>query len=232
MAFDPTVITSVNVVRDDAELLITWTTTAPAGTLFQVYLDRARVWCGTALQCVLPWPVSRVTIDVGAVASNEGNVNFATTLPALTGTGDRAQLSWLGGTYLDANGHDDVKSFEVFGATVAGGSVSYTTLLATVLAYEQDVPADGFGVGGFGQGGFGKAASAYSWTSGPLSSGVWTFAVRTLDFAGNVTTGVTTTITISTAPRPPAAFSDGKRLHYTYNATSHVATLTWQASPT
>lgn len=232
MAYDASVISSVRVMRDDAEMLVTWASTSPIGTLYQVYLDRRRVWCGTALRCKLPWPIARVTIDVGAVASYEGNVDLSASLPALPGVGNRASLAWLGGTYEDASGNDDVAGFRVYASLTAGGSISYTKPVATIPAYEQgSIPLDGFGLGGFGQGGFGRSASNYAWQSGPLGSGVWGFAVRVVDTEGNESAGVTTSITITGPPRPPVPYSDGRRVRYTYNSGTRVPTLTWNASP-
>ena len=76
---------------------------------------------------------------------------------------------------------------------------------------------DGFGFGGFGYGGFGQAAGTYTWTSNPLSSGNWSYAVVPYDSAGNVGTPGS-----SRHDQVPAAraggFSDETRLHYTYDA--------------
>jgi hypothetical protein len=38
-------------------------------------------------------------------------------------------------------------------------------------------------------------------------------------------------VTIAAPPAPPAQYADGTRLKYTYNATTHAVTLTWNASP-
>ena len=52
------------------------------------------------------------------------------------------------------------------------------------------------------------------------------------NLAGNACASPTpTTVTIAAAPRPPASDANGNRLAYSFNATTHVATLNWQSSP-
>jgi hypothetical protein len=145
----------------------------------------------------------------------------------------RASLSWLGGTYLDPSGLDDIQGFLIYGSDVPGGPIDYATPLATVPAYPGGWISDGFGLGGFGQGGFGRSATSYGWESGPLSSGTWSFAVVPYDVAGNSRVpGQVATVAISQAPLPPAASADGSLLSYLYaGPTTRTATLTWQPSP-
>jgi hypothetical protein len=144
---------------------------------------------------------------------------------------DRAQLSWLGGSYLDASGNDDVSGFQVYGEILPGSGMDYQNPLAEICAYPGGILIDGFGLGGYGQGGFGRAASVYTWTSQALYSGTWTFGVAPVDAAGNRGTPALTSITILAPPRPPAAFPDGSRLNYTFNPDARTVTLFWQASP-
>lgn len=228
--FDQSVITEVRPpVWDGSALHLEWTSTAPRGTTYQVYVARALAWYGTSTWVSIPMPSSRVRIDIGAVGPGEGATDFSALLPAAPQ--DRARLSWLGGSYLDATGNDDVSAFRVFGETAPGGGIDFGTVLAEIPAYPGGVLADGFGLGGYGQGGFGRAASSYAWTSPALRSGAWSFAVVPVDAAGNQGTAEFATVTILSPPRPPAAFSDGTRLKYTYNANDHTVTLFWQASP-
>lgn len=208
---------------DRGELLLTWSGTGP----FQVYVDRRLSYQGYASRCRLPLPPSPVRIDVGSIAAGDLGTDFSASLSLPPGGGNLATLTWLGGTYLGA----DIRGFHVYSGAAPGGTISYTTPVATVPAYIGQI-LDGFGMGGFGQGGFGRSASSYSWTSGPLAAGTWNLGIKSFDAAGNEGSPQTTTATTAGPPRAPAPFSDNTRLHKSYNGTSHVATLTWQASPT
>lgn len=227
-----TAVTDVRLTRDETDLFVAWTSTEADGTVFQVYYNRELVWSGTERKTRVPYDgTARCRIDVGFVGSAEGHTDYSASLPSGTGTGDRVTLTWLGGTYLDPTGNDDVQGFRVYMSTVAGGAVSYASPVADIAAYGSTEPLDGYGLGGYGEGGYGRSASNYSWTSNPLGPGVWNFAIKSYDSAGNEGTASTTSKTVAAPPRPPAVYSDGTRLRYTYNATTHVPTLTWQASP-
>lgn len=230
MPFDQSTIVDVAPpVWDGSTLQLSWTSTAPAGTTFQVYVARRLAWSGTARWVSLTMPDSRVRVDVGAVGAGEGDLDFSSSFPGATA--DRVTLAWLGGSYLDPTGRDDVQGFRVFGPPAPGAAVDYTTPLAEIPAYPGGTPIDGYGIGGFGQGGFGKAGSSYSWTSSALEGGAWTFAVASFDAAGNLGTPTTSTTTIAAPPRPPAAAADGSRLQYLYDPATRQVTLTWNPSP-
>lgn len=229
MAFSQANITEVRVERDDADLLVRWSSSDAAGTPFQVYVDRRLAWHGTQRSCTIPAPhaAGNVPIDVGAVAAGEEALDLSGSLPAVVGTGGRARPEWEGGTFLDA----EIESFHVYMGATPGGAVSYAEPVATITAYPQGIYTDGFGRGGFGRGGFGRSASVYAWTSLPLGPGTWNFGVKPVDSAGNEGTATTGSVAISVPPRPPAASSSGVRLTYTYNASTRVVTLNWLASP-
>ena len=72
-----------------------------------------------------------------------------------------------------------------FGSGSYGG-ITLTSLQADIAAYPAGISMDGFGLGGFGLGGFGAAASTYTWTSDPLTTGPSTDAVVPYDSAGNL----------------------------------------------
>lgn len=226
MSFSQATITDVRTYRDGSELVIEWNSSSPQGTVFQVYLGGRRLWSGTRRTVHVPWPRDPVTIDVGTVAAGEGGTDFAGTLAAAPE--DRAYLTWLGGLFLGA----DIAGFRIYGSSGPGLAVDYSNVLATLPAYVGGITTAGFGVGGFGQGGFGSSAGSYSWTSGRLGAGEWRFAVAPYDSHGNQDESpATASVVIMSPPRAPAADGDGVRLAYTYNATTHVATLTWLASP-
>jgi hypothetical protein len=234
MAFSQsTIIGQPTIVLDSADLLVSWQCSATPPVYFQVYAGGKLAYAGQSTRCHLPYPgpLRHLQIEVGTVLSGELHTDFSSSLPAVPGTGDRAVLTWLGGTYLDATGADDVQGFAVFGSLVAGGAVSYAARLATIPAYAGGVPLDGFGVGGFGQGGFGRSAASYTWQSGPLGNGVWSFAIESIDKEGNMSAGHTATVTISVPPNPPAESAPGVRLTRTFSPSTHKATLSWLASP-
>jgi hypothetical protein len=227
--FDQSSITEVKPpVWDGSALQLEWSSTASEGTVFQIYVGRALVWHGTSRWAAIPMPSTRARIDIGAVETGEETTDFSDKLPAVSS--DRAKLSWLGGTYLDPSGSDDVTGFLIYGEATPGGGIDYTTPLAEICAYPCGILTDGFGLGGFGQGGFGRAASFYEWTSPALQTGMWSFAVVSSDAASNPGAPALTSVAITTAPRPPAPFADGSRLKYSYNAAARTVTLNWQPS--
>jgi hypothetical protein len=237
MPFTQTSISDVRILRDGPEIYVAWDSTAPWGAIFQVYADRRLAWFGKARSCQIPAPTNagsrNVWIEVGSVDASEANADFSSALSGPGGAGDRALLSWSGGSYLDPTGRDDVAGYRIYGSSAPGSPVDMTRVVDTVPAYPGGAVLDGFGVGGFGLGGFGRAASWYEWHSEPLGSGAWSFAVVPFDFAGNAQGAPqTVTLTISSAPRPPAPDSWGRRLNYSYaGPATRVATLSWLASP-
>jgi hypothetical protein len=228
--FDQSSITEVKPpVWDGSALQLDWTSTAPVGTVFQVYVNRALVWHGTSHWLAIPMPTSQVWIDIGTVGPGEDTTDFSNQLPG--SARNLAQLTWFGGSYLDSTGNDDVAGFWIYGEKIPGGGIDFTKTLAEICAYPGGIRTDGYGLGGYGQGGFGRAASSYQWTSSALKSGSWSFAVASYDAAGNAGTPLSTSIAIEAPPRSPAAYPDGSRLKYVYNSAERNVTLFWQASP-
>jgi hypothetical protein len=226
MSFSQSSITSVNPpVQYGTQLLLSWTSSAPAGTTYQVYLNQQLVWSGVGLSCSIPLPTAIARIDIGSVGVAESQVHFLAELPP--GQARQVTLSWLGGTFLGA----DIAGFHIYGELSPGAGIDYTTVLATVPAYVAGIITEGFGYGGFGQGGFGQSAGAYSWTSQPLSGGTWNWGVKPFDTAGNEGPAQATAVTIAAPPLPPAPFPDMTRLNYTYSSATKQATLAWNASP-
>ena len=167
MGFSQSTITAVNPpIYSGGQVWISWTSSSPAGTWFQVYLDEQLAWWGQQLAIWLPIPIEGVVrVDIGTVLAGEEQTDFSSSLPA--GPDRAVTLSWLGGTYEGA----DLAGFHVYGEAAAGVGIGYGTPLATITAYPAGVYTDGFGFGGFGYGGFGAGSSAYSWTSGGAHGG-------------------------------------------------------------
>ena len=242
MAFSQSGIINVRVMADGPDLFVNWSSSLPSGTTYQVYLDRRLVWSGTSMRCHAPIPSGvigrNVWVEVGTVGAFEPLQDYSTSLAAPGGRSERAELAWTGGTYLDPTGHDDIQAFQIYQSPAAGVPVGLasasSSAIDTVAAYPGGWINDGFGKGGFGNAGFGRASTQYSWRSGPLTSGIWQFAVVPTDRAGNAQgAGQVVNVTINAAPRPPAVpASGGSRLTYTYAGPSHPQiTLSWLPSP-
>lgn len=235
MAFSQSGVANVSTRVDGCEFYITWTSTAAPGSRYQVYVDSRLAWYGTATSCRVPFPpkaVGRnVWIEVGTVAPDEQADDFSDELTAPAQ--DRAALSWLGGTYLDPTGGDDIQGFQVFQSPAPGSPIDYTASVASIPAYPGGWICDGFGLSGFGQGGFGRAACLYQWTSDSLATGTWQFAVIPYDQAGDPCgPAQVASVAIEAVPHPPAPSPDGSRLSYTYSGPgSRLVTLNWLASP-
>ena len=216
--------TGIEVSRAGVELRVDWTSALPGTTVWQVYLNRRLAWSGTDRHATYPRPSDTMLIDVGSVGSAaEANVDYSGSLSAAP-PGTKANLSWQGGLWQGA----DLAGFRIYRSATAGGSVDYITLIDYVPV--GDTGVGGWGTGGWGQGGWGDTGGVYSWTSESLGPGVWTFAVVPVDVAGNAQGSPSATnATIAGPPRPPAPYSDGTRLRYSFNAGSPI--LTWNAAP-
>jgi hypothetical protein len=237
MAFSQTSITQVCVQANGPDLYITWTSTAASAAVYQVYVDHRLSWYGPSLHCHVPIPADAIGrntwVDVGTVGSGEDTVDSSSTLVSLAQGVGKVQLSWSGGTYLDASGQGDIEGFRIYQSPSPDTTVNLDTPVDEIAAYPGGWISDGFGQGGFGQGGFGQSASSYAWTPGFLASGVWQFSVVPYDKAGNNRgTGQLVNVTVAAPPRPPALPTVGKRLTYAYSVpTTGQVTLNWLASP-
>jgi hypothetical protein len=237
MAFSQSGIVDVRVVADGPDLFVAWTSSVPAGAIFQVYVDRRLAWYGASSRCHVPIPTGdpgrNIWVEIGTVDADEPTADYSSNLVALGNRSERAVLSWSGGTCLDPTGQDDIQGFRIYQSPSPGAPVDLTTLVDSVVAYPGGWINDGFGKGGFGGGGFGRAATLYNWQSGPLASGAWQFAVLPFDKAGNRGgSGLSVTVTINAAPLPPAMNDGQARLASTYAGPSNPQlTLNWLPSP-
>jgi hypothetical protein len=237
MPFSQSSISSVVLYRSGPELYVCWFSNSAPRTIFQVYVDHRLTWFGSSRSCHVPVPYGcegrNVWVEVGTVDPYEPGSDYSSSLVAPGGGGDRAQLCWFGGSFLDSSGEDDVQGFRIYRSAIPDGTIDLTMVIDILPAYPGGWISDGFGMGGFGQGGFGRSASYYQWVSSPLPSGNWLFSVVPFDKAGNEqNSNQTVNVTIRSAPLPPALSADGSRLTYTYSGpTSRQVTVTWLASP-
>ena len=256
MPFDQGTITAVNPpLRKGGEVFLSWTSSAPTGTPFQIYVNHALAWSGQRLWAWVPVPAGPVRIDLGAVGVGEETIDFTRvtgfgaggfgsgTYGAVdlvpSGPNRRALLTWSGGSYLGAS----LAGFHVYGEATPGGGINYAAALATITAYPAGIDTSGFGMGAFGSGGFGAVAGTYTWQSDPLPAGTWHFGIKPFDTAGNEGTAATVAATIASPPRQPAAYPDQTFLRSSlagYGSGgfgsgvpfgSSAATLTWQPGP-
>jgi hypothetical protein len=239
MPFDPTAIVDGPWLRQTAhhELRVAWSSSAPPGTTFQVYIDRRLAWSGTATVAFFPVPLDHARVWVGSVWPGEETTDFGADLIDPYGDGDRANLSWYGGRYLDPN----LVSFQIVGGPSAAGAgrggagrggAGSGGEAAIVPASHSGVWRDGAGRGRAGRGGAGYAEVSYSWQSGPLTSGSWTFTVAPVGLAGIVGPPASIMVTIMAPPGPPAPLSlGGPRVNYTYDPSTRIASIVWGASP-
>lgn len=227
MAWNTSRISEVRIdpVPSQGTLFVSWSSSAPDGTWYQVYSNYRLAWYGRQLHCELPIPSGAVDIAVGTIDASEFQTDLSGSVAGAPGSGNAVELAWLGGVYLDADKLDDVAGFRVYGESTPGGGVNLNNPLVDL-----DVGRlAGAGRGPAGRGGAGRAATRYTWTSGLLSPGTWAFDVRAYDAAGNESTVDTVSATIDGPPGPPAPFSDGLRLHYSYDPGTRIVTLSWNA---
>jgi hypothetical protein len=226
MGFDQsTMIGSPIISRERNELVVTWRSSSPSGTVFQVYVGSTLAWWGTGNRARFPFPSQTETlyITVGAVGPAEGGTDFSA---SLTVPRDRVTLEWDGG-YWEA---DDLAGFRVYGSP-PGGAVDYSKPLATI-PITADTGVSGWGQGGWGMGGWGVGSSQFQWVSDRLQTGTYTFAVAPYDTAGNENPApLTVTIAVVVQPLAPAAGAGGVRLSYSLDPDTLVPTLSWLASP-
>lgn len=238
MAFSQATILNVSPPRTSgSQVYLSWASSSPAGTPYQVYVNQQLAWSGQRLSTWVPIPSGPVRIDIGAVDSGEEGISFTSSLPSAPSR--RVQLSWQSGIYKGI----DLEGFFVYGSHTPGSAIEYSTALADIKAYPAGIATYGFGVGGFGTGGLGQVASSYAWNSDPLAAGTWSFAVVPYDTAGNPGTAQTTTVVIVAPPRAPAPFAGTTtRLQYSLNGFGQIGfgtgsfglptvNLLWNPSP-
>jgi hypothetical protein len=230
---DETPILDVRPYRaaDGTGIHVAWDSTAPPGSWYQLYINGRLVWWGQQTSADVAYsPASgeRVYFTVGTVGAAVVDVDFSylITLP-----GNRADLSWYGGRYLCPR----LKRFRVYSSPGPGLAVSFARALASVEAAPGGLWDDGWGRGRWGAGGWGYSDIHYTWTSPPLVPGTWTFAVTSLDDAGNETAHADAPTVVQVIVGPPGSpppRADGRRMWIqSYDATTHQFTLAWNPVP-
>jgi hypothetical protein len=189
------------------EMQIRWTHTAPAGTVFQVYVNGHLQAFGEFATARVPVLPGVMQIDIGSVGPGEGATDFSSFLIL---PDNRVTLTWTGGTFLSPN----IAGFHVYMSDASMGTVDYSKLIATVPAYAGGIITDGFGNGTYGGGSYGYASASYTWTSGTVNTGTWSFGIKPVDVYGNEGATMEHTVAIGVPPIEMPAFPDNTRLHY------------------
>lgn len=245
MAFDTSVITEVFHAQEGSRVTLEWTSTAAAGSWYQIYIQGILAWWGTERHATIAAPRGLIDVQIGAVGTGQQTTDFSNagfdalgfdvvgldvsgllTAPIST----RARLAWTGFGAAEYRIFEGASGFDHGGFDLGGLDGSAGTLVGTVAGLE-GISTDGLDAGPFDSGGLDTLGGNFIWISDPLMRGDWNFSVVPYDEAGNAGTPSLTTVTITAPPRPPTPNTRGKRLTYTYNATTHVVTLNWLDSP-
>jgi len=161
---------------------------------------------------------SPVRIEVFAVEAEQANTDFSSEIDSSIGQSDRVRISVLrsqglpiGATaqiYFD-NGTGEIdydkalndSPIRVWPVWQDKAGFGMSRFGASDFGYDS-AAAVGFGKGSFGHGQFGLDADIFEWTSPPLCAGVYKFAVKVTDEAGNESSGNETgQVTVTPAPR-------------------------------
>ena len=193
--------------------------------LYQIYVNRQ--YAGVTVdsrqrEMIVQVPTSLerpVRIEVFAVEAEDANTDFSGELDLLIGQSGRVKLSLLreqnlpiGATvqiYFD-NGTGQIdydnplnsSPIQIWPSWQDKAGFGMSRFGASDFGYDSSA-AVGFGKGSFGQGQFGLDADIFEWVSEPMQAGVYKFAMKVMDEAGNQSSSVETReITVMPAPRP------------------------------
>jgi hypothetical protein len=63
-----------------SQVFLSWSSSSPSGTWFQVYINRRLAWSGQRLWTWVLIPAGPVRIDIGAVDAGEQSTDFSSSL--------------------------------------------------------------------------------------------------------------------------------------------------------
>ncbi|MHC4602098.1 MAG: hypothetical protein ACYS6W_02070 [Planctomycetota bacterium] len=167
---------------------------------------------------------SPVRIEVFAVEAEQADIDFSSEIDSLIDQSGRVRISVLrsqdlpmGATaqvYYD-NGTGEIEYDEalndspirIWPAWQDKAGFGMSRFGASDFGYDS-AAAIGFGKGSFGHGQFGQGADTFEWTGPPLCVGIYKFAVKVTDEAGNESSGSETDqVMVTPAPRPAEQIS-------------------------
>jgi len=167
---------------------------------------------------------SPVRVEVFAVETEQADTDFSSEIDSSIGQSDRVRISVLrsqglpiGATaqiyFDDSTGEIDYNKalndspIRVWPTWQDKGGFGMSRFGASDFGYDS-AAAVGFGKGSFGHGQFGLDADTFEWTSPPLCAGVYKFAVKVTDEAGNESSSSEAgQVTVTPAPRPAERIS-------------------------
>jgi len=160
-----------------------------------------------------------VRIEVFAVGAEDAHIDFSDEIVYSAGQSGRVRMTFLRGQdlpidstaeiYFD-NGTGQIdydnpvnsSAIRVWSSWQDKCGFGMSRFGAADFGYDSSA-AVGFGRGSFGQGQFGLDADTFEWVSEPLQAGVYKFAVKITDGAGNESlSSETCEITVTPAARP------------------------------
>jgi len=195
------------------------------GKFYQVYVNGQ--YAGTTVdsqqrQMIVQVPTSLeapVRIEVFAVEANQANTDFSNEIDLLPGKTGRVRISLLRGQNLPVgstaqiyfdNGTGEIdydnplveSPIQIWPAWQDKAGFGMSRFGESDFGYDS-AAAVGFGKGSFGKGQFGLDADTLEWVSEPLQAGVYKFAVKITDEAGNESiSSESGQITVTPAARP------------------------------
>jgi hypothetical protein len=164
-----------------------------------------------------------VRIEVFAVAAEEADTDFSGEIDTSAGQSGRVRIRVLRGQnlplgataqiYFD-NGTGEIDydnplnslPVRVWPVWQDKAGFGMSRFGASDFGYDS-AAAVGFGKGSFGNGQFGLDADTFEWVSAPMQTGVYKFAVKIFDEAGNESSIETDPITVIPAARPAERIS-------------------------
>lgn len=224
MAYTPTQanISDIRVSQTVGDFRVSWESSDPPGTWFQVYLNGRLAWSGSEQVADVASPIvgRRIALDVLAVDRQDAAKDLSSYLATRL---DCAYLQWA-----DVG---DADRYDIYCGTAPGDTTpDYTTPVGSVPARPFGMVLGGWGVGTWGGGFWGTGSTLYRWSSAPLAGGDWTFGVKAVDAAGISGPAVEETVTITAPPSAPPVSAAGLFLTGVYDALTATLVLTWQPS--
>jgi len=197
--------------------------------LYQVYVNGR--YAGATIdsqqrQMIVQMPTSLeapVRIEVFAVEANQAKTDFSDEIDLSPAQSGRVKIALLRGQNLpidsaaqiyfdNGTGEIDYENplpnspIQIWPAWQDKAGFGMSRFGASDFGYDS-AAAVGFGKGSFGRGQFGLDADTIEWLSRPLQAGVYKFAVKVTDNAGNESSSETGQITVIPAARPAEGVS-------------------------
>jgi hypothetical protein len=165
-----------------------------------------------------------VRIEVFAIEVEEANTDFSNDIDSPIGQSGRVRISLLrsqnlpigataqvycdgGSGEIDYNNPLNDSSIRVWSARQDKAGFGMSRFGASDFGYDS-AAAVGFGKGNFGNGQFGLDADTFEWVSAPLQAGVYKFALKITDEAGNESSSSEAIqVTVIPAARPAERLS-------------------------